>query len=108
MTTLPWRRTETMVVKEESPRSGAKMPYAHSYGGGEVDFNCRTGEGTSGDCDGDGVPLWRSRLAAKQPQTRFRGLPHGPQSWFWGARPSGSKPSPQGVSGSGAVVTTGC
>ncbi|TPG77460.1 hypothetical protein EAH78_14815 [Pseudomonas arsenicoxydans] len=37
-----------MVVKGESPRSGAKMPYANSYGGGGAFFNCGAGEGTSG------------------------------------------------------------
>ena len=48
MTTLPWRRTETMVVKGESPRSGAKMPVADSYGvGGRIstgdEWSCRAG-----------------------------------------------------------------
>jgi len=31
--------TETMVVKGESPRSGAKMPDGNSYGGGGGFFN---------------------------------------------------------------------
>jgi len=37
-----------MVVKGESPHSGAKVPYAHSYGGAGEDFNRSAAEGTSG------------------------------------------------------------
>ncbi|PAU55799.1 hypothetical protein BZL43_17340 [Pseudomonas sp. PICF141] len=44
-----------MVVKGESPRSGAKMPYRNSYGGGGAFFNCGAGEGTSGVGQGWGV-----------------------------------------------------
>src|SRR5690606_3188811 len=43
MTTLPLRRTETMVVKGISPRCGADGPNAKGYGGGST--------GLQAECD---------------------------------------------------------
>jgi hypothetical protein len=42
ITTLPWRRTETMVVKGESPRCGANLP------GWKLRWGARRGFSTGG------------------------------------------------------------
>src|SRR5687767_12147441 len=82
-----------MVVKGESPRSGAKMPGWNSYGGGVGFFNCGVGEGTSGTLGGQSSlwqrhSLWRGSLLPLERAAV-------PSFWGCSAAQGEQAPSPQ-------------